>query len=91
MKKVFVIVEDYRNEKCGDSIEQIEVIAVCKSKKTAQDKVEELHKQAISLAKRIFDEDSLETSIGEYGSSCYLNYEWDTFHCDYTIKECEII
>lgn len=90
MKKVFVIVENFRNEKCGDSVEQIDVIAVCKTNKKAQEKVEELHKQAISLAKSFFDEEDLYTEIGEYGSTCYLNYEWDTFHCDYTIKECEI-
>ena len=91
MKKVFVIVENFRNEKNGDCVEQVDVIAVCTSDKKAKDKVAELHKQAISLAKSIFDEDRLETSIGEYGSTCYLNNEWDTFHCDYTIKECEII
>lgn len=91
MKKVFVIVENFRNEKNGDSIEQVDVIAVCKTKKKAQEKLEELHKRAISLAKKFFDEDDLTTEIGEYGSSCYLSYEWDTFHCDYTLKECEII
>ena len=89
--KAFVIVENYRNEKNGDSIEQVQIIDVYLSEEKANERLQELHKEAINVAKQFFSEDDIHTEIGKYGSECYLEYEYDTFHLDYTVSEKDII
>ena len=90
MSKVYVIVENFRNEKCGDSTENISVVCVKSSQESAQEKVKELHEHAMDYAKQYFDEEDIAESIGPHGSECELEFEYDTFHYDYYIEEKEI-
>lgn len=87
MEKIFIITENYRNEKNGDSTEQVTVKGAYRENDDAQKKVAELFEEEKKNALRFFDEEDLITEIGPYGAQIYYNYEWDTYHCDYSIIE----
>ena len=87
MEKIFIITENYRNEKNGDSTEQVTVKGAYRENDAAQKKVAELFEEEKKNALGFFDEEDLYTEIGPYGAQINLNYEWDTYHCDYNIIE----
>ena len=90
MEKIWVVTENYRNEKDGDSTEQIKVLGSFRTNEEALRCVKENYEASLKTALDFFDEEDLYTETGPYGSEVYLNYEWDTFHADYTIHESNI-
>lgn len=87
MEKIYIITENYRNEKNGDSTEQVTVKGAYRRNDDAQNKVAELFEEEKKNALGFFDEEDLHIEIGPYGAVINLEYEWDTYHCDYSIIE----
>ena len=89
--KVFIVVEDYRNEYCGDSTENVSLIGVYTDREKALKVVTEKHDSVLGEMKKVYDDDRIHSDIGDYGSECYLEGEYDTYHCDYVIFESEVV
>lgn len=91
MEKIYIITENYRNEKCGDSTEEIRVVSAHHTREEAKAELEEIFKEVLENAEKMFGEDYLcIEEVSEYGAQVYLDCEWDTFHADYTISEVEL-
>lgn len=87
---VFVITENRRDEKSGDSAETVKVIGAYTDNSKAQNKLMELFNKAEEEALKRWDNEDLSMAIGPYGAQVYLECEWDTYHVDYTIVETPI-
>lgn len=91
MEKIYIITENYRNEKCGDSTEEIRVVSARHTKEEAKAELEEIFKDVLKNAEKMFGKDYLQIEeVSEHGAQVYLDFEWDTFHADYTISEVEL-
>ena len=84
---VFVITENRRDEKSGDSTETVKVVGTYTDGSKAQNKLMELFDKAQEEALKRWDNEDLSMEIGPYGAQIYLDCEWDTFHIDYTVLE----
>jgi len=88
MEKIYIITENYRNEKCGDSTEEIRVVSAHHTREEAKAELEEIFKEVLENAEKMFGKDYLcIEEVSEYGAQVYLDCEWDTFHADYSIIE----
>lgn len=86
--KVYVVVENYRDEKAGDSTEQVTVLAVHHSIEKAKETVQENFEKTLEIAEETYGKDNLYIeTVSDGGAQICLEYEWDTFHADYIIKE----
>jgi len=87
-EKVYVVVENYRNEKAGDSCETVSVLAIPHTIEQAKEIVKENFEKALEIAEEVWGAYALSIEEpSEYGAQVYPEGEWDTFHADYIIKE----
>lgn len=91
MEKIYIITENYRNEKCGDSTEEIRVVSAHHTREEAKAELERIFKKVLENAEKMFGKDYLYIEeVSECGAQVYLDCEYDTFHADYIISEVEL-